>query len=132
MSNQTYPKWKEFLMQFLINNTIKCALIDTTKYTINLSTDTYLSDIPSAAIIAEGAAMASISVTLAVFNANNYVWPSVTGSQAEAIVIYQDSGVASTSRLIAYIDTMTGLPVTPNGADIECDWDTGANHIFHL
>ena len=40
--------------------------------------------------------------------------------------------MASTSQLVAYIDTATGLPVTPNGGNIQIVWDTGANKIFAL
>jgi hypothetical protein len=58
---------------------------------------------------------------------------AVTGDPCEAIVIWQDTGVESTSRLIAYIDTASsGLPVTPNGGDITIAWDSGANKIFKL
>ena len=56
----------------------------------------------------------------------------MTGVSVEALVIYQDSGVSATSRLIAYIDTATGLPVTPNGGNITVTWDNGANRIFKL
>jgi hypothetical protein len=47
-------------------------------------------------------------------------------------VIYKDTGTAATSPLIAYIDTATGLPVTPNGGDITVTWDNGSNKIFKL
>ncbi len=39
---------------------------------------------------------------------------------------------ATAQRLIAYIDTATGMPVTPNGGDITIAWDNGANKIFKL
>jgi hypothetical protein len=39
---------------------------------------------------------------------------------------------ASAQRLIAYIDTATGLPVTPNGQAIGLTFDNGANRIFKL
>ena len=32
----------------------------------------------------------------------------------------------------AYIDTATGLPITPNGGDIIVTWDNGINKIFRL
>ena len=35
-------------------------------------------------------------------------------------------------KLIAYIDTATGLDVTPNGSDITITWDSGASKIFSL
>ena len=57
---------------------------------------------------------------------------SVTGASIEAIVLYKDTGTDSTSPLIAFIDTATGLPITPNGGDIIVTWDNGANKIFKL
>ena len=62
----------------------------------------------------------------------NITFSAVTGATAGAIVIFIDSGVDTTSNLVAYIDTATGLPVTPNGGDITVTWDTGANKIFKL
>ena len=47
-------------------------------------------------------------------------------------MLYRDTGVEATSALIAYIDTATGLPITPNGGDIIVNWDNGANKIFRL
>jgi len=57
---------------------------------------------------------------------------SVTGASIEAIVLYKDTGTDSTSPLIAFIDTATGLPITPNGGDIIVTWDNGPNKIFKL
>ena len=41
-------------------------------------------------------------------------------------------GTEATSPLIAYIDTATGLPITPNGGDIIVTWDNGTNKIFRV
>ncbi|MNC44515.1 hypothetical protein D3C75_934250 [compost metagenome] len=57
---------------------------------------------------------------------------AVTGASIEAIVIYADTGTESTSPLIAFIDTATGLPITPNGGDIIVTWDNGTNKIFKV
>lgn len=61
------------------------------------------------------------------------------GAALTSILIYQASAVtgggdvaATLQRLIAYIDTATGLPVTPNGGDITVAWDNGTNKIFKL
>ena len=59
----------------------------------------------------------------------------VTGDPCEALIIYKHTGTDATSRLIAYIDTVTGpaaLSVTPNGGDITIVFDNGANKIFKL
>jgi hypothetical protein len=60
------------------------------------------------------------------------VFTAVSGDESEAIVLYKDSGAAATSPLICYIDTATGLAVTPNGADINVAWSDGASKIFAL
>ena len=58
--------------------------------------------------------------------------PQVSGSTINAIVIVKDTGTEATSPLIAYIDTATGLPITPNGGDIIVTWDNGINKIFRV
>src|SRR3990167_9617124 len=55
---------------------------------------------------------------------------AVANSVIGAIVIYADSGSPSTSRLIAWIDTATGLPASPNNGDISLVWSAGASKIL--
>ena len=47
-------------------------------------------------------------------------------------MLYKDTGVAGTSALIAYIDTITGFPLATNGSDITVQWSNGAYRIFAL
>ena len=50
-----------------------------------------------------------------------------------AIVIFYDTASDATARLIAYIDTATGLPFTPAASQtVNIAWDNGANKIFKL
>tara|TARA_R110000823_G_C15952958_1_gene502546 strand:- start:22783 stop:23190 length:408 start_codon:yes stop_codon:yes gene_type:complete len=111
---------------------IKAALLDLTDYTPNLATDQFLTDIPVGAIVATSGNLASKTVTLGVADAADVTLTAVTGDESEYILLYQDTGVGTTSRLIALIDTATGLPVTPNGGDIVIQWDNGSNKIFKL
>ncbi len=111
---------------------IKCVLVDAADYTVNLSTHDFLDDIPSGARVATSANLASKTTTAGVADAADITFSAVTGDPCEALVIYKDTGAASTSQLIAYIDTATGLPVTPNGGDVDVSWDNGANKIFKL
>jgi len=77
---------------------------------------------------------------LGVADASDVVFSAVTaGAAYPAIIIYQASAIGggadvaqSAQRLIAHIDTATGLPVTPNGQNITIAWDNGANKIFVL
>jgi len=116
----------------MLTDDIKVVLVDLADYTLAIDTHDFLDDIPAGARVATSGNMTSKTSTLGVFDAANETFSAVSGDVSEALVIYKDSGVASTSPLIAYIDSATGLPVTPNGGDITITWDAGANKIFKL
>lgn len=135
MANALYDKGREGFLAGDIDwdaNTIKVALVDTAAYTVNLTTHQYLSDIAGGAIIATSGALTTKTATAGVADADDVTVTSVTGATVEALVVYQDTGSSATSRLIAYIDTATGLPLTPNGGNVTIAWDSGANKIFKL
>jgi len=113
---------------------IKCVLVDAGDYTADLNSDQFLDDIAAGGRVATSAVFSSKSTTAGVADAADITFSSVTGDQCEALVIYQDTGTETTSRLIALLedDKVTGLPVTPNGGDITVTWDSGANKIFKL
>ncbi|AMT70000.1 hypothetical protein [Mycobacteroides immunogenum] len=137
MANALYDKAREAFATGGINwnaDTIKVVLVDTSggAYTPNLATNQYLSDIAPAARVATSNALTGKTATAGVCNAANVNFSAVSGASVEALVIYKDTGNPATSNLIALIDTATGLPVSPNGGDINIAWDTGANRIFKL
>jgi ApbE superfamily uncharacterized protein (UPF0280 family) len=82
--------------------------------------------------VATSAALTGKSSTAGVADASNTTFPAVSGPQITQFVIYQHTGTESTSRLIAYFNSATNLPITPNGGDITIQWDDGANKIFKL
>ena len=127
-----YPKAKEALLKADIDletSTIKVALIDTGVYTYSAAHDFY-DDVSG--VVGTPQTLASKTFTDGVFDAADVTFTSVSGNSVEALIIYEDTGTASTSHLIAYIDSGTGLPVTPSGGDIVITWDSGANKIFAL
>jgi hypothetical protein len=134
MANALYPKWKEQLLQFTTNNnlssgTVKVALVDTGVYTYN-SADQFYSSV-SSAVVGTPQTIGSKTFTNGVFDGADVSYTAVSGNTVEALVIYIDTGSAATSPLVAYIDTsVTGLPVTPNGGDINIAWN--ASGIFAL
>lgn len=135
MANALYDAGRQAFLDGDISwrdDNIKAILIDVADYTVNLSTHNALDDVPGAARVSISPNFTTKTSTAGVADADNVTWSSVTGDPCEAIVIYKDSGVESTSLLIAYIDTATGLPVTPSGGDIVISWDNGANKIFKL
>lgn len=135
MANALYDKGREGFLDGSIDwdtDTIKCVLLDGADYTPDLAVHDNLDDVPSAARVGTPQTLAGKTKTNGVADANNITFPAVVGDPCEYILIYKDTGVESTSRLIALIDTASGLPVTPNGGDITVTWDDGANKIFKL
>lgn len=135
MANALFDKARERFLTGQFNwstDTIKAVLVDTGTYTTNLSAHEFLSDISSGARVATSGAFTGKAVVGGAADAADVTFSSVTGASIEAIVIYKDTGTDGTSPLIAYIDTATGLPITPNGGDIIVTWDNGANKIFKL
>lgn len=119
-----------------IADDIKCVLIDGASYTPNFSTDQFLSDIPAPARIATSGNLTGKTIALGVADADD-ITIAVAAAQPsiEAVVIYKDTGVPATSKLILYDDTAAlGLPFTPapGGANVTIVWDSGANKIFTL
>jgi ApbE superfamily uncharacterized protein (UPF0280 family) len=82
--------------------------------------------------VATSAALTGKTSTAGVADAADITFTAVTGSAVTQFVIYRHTGTESTSNLIAYFDTATNLPITPNGGDITIQWDSGANKIFKL
>lgn len=135
MANALYNKGREGFATGAVNWTsddIRVILIDVQDYTVNLATHDFLDDVIAAARVAVSASLTGKTATDGICDAADVTFTAVTGDQSEALIIYKHTGVESTSRLIAYIDTATGLPVTPNGGNITVTWDNGTNKIFKL
>ncbi|MBX9914087.1 MAG: hypothetical protein K2Y25_09320 [Pseudomonadaceae bacterium] len=135
MANTLYDKARQRYLegQFnMLSDTIKVILVDTAAYTPNFTAHEFLSDISGSARITTPVTMTSKATAGGAFDAADVTFTSVSGASIETIVIYKDTGTEATSPLIAYIDTATGLPITPNGGDIIVTWDNGANKIFKV
>tara|TARA_R110000851_G_scaffold24739_1_gene71367 strand:- start:167 stop:565 length:399 start_codon:yes stop_codon:yes gene_type:complete len=125
MANALYPKAKEGFLGGDIDmevDNIVSILVDTASYTYNPS-HVFLSEIPVGDRVATSNNLSSKSILNGVFNSDDILYLAVTGDISEALVLVQDSGDANTSRLVAYIDTATGLPVTPDGTNIHVTVD---------
>jgi hypothetical protein len=114
------------------SHTIKAVLLDTADYTLNRTTHEFLSDIPAAARVATTTLSGCSVSDDGVLDANDATFTAVSGDQSEALAIYRDTGVEGTSPLLLYIDSATGLPFTPSGADESVAWDNGSNKIARL
>lgn len=131
MANVLYPKYKEACLNGtapnLSSDTIKAVLVDTGTYTYSAAHQ-YLSSLTGT--VGTAITLGTKTVTNGVFDAADGTFTSVSGNTAEALVLYKDTGVAGTSQLIAYIDTATGLALTPNGNNVDVTWN--ASGIFAL
>lgn len=135
MANALYDNGRQGFLAGDIDwdaDNIKLHLVDAADYTKDLANHDFLDDVPAGARVATSGNLTSKTVAAGVADAADVTLSAVSGDPSEQIVINADSGVESTSRLIANIDTATGLPVTPNGGDITVQFDSGANKIFKL
>ena len=123
MANAFYTPFKPSLLnkqQDLDTDDVRVLLIDGADYTPNLTTDDFLDDIPSGARVAVSGALGSPTIALGVFDTADVVLSLVTGDPSEYLGMYNHgmSGADTGRGLICLYDTMTGLPITPNGANI--------------
>lgn len=114
-------------------DTIKAVLIDHSADTPAPTTDDFYNDISAGLIGALSSAFTNKTigtVAAGVFDADNLTFSAVSGNSVESVNILKDTGSGATSDLIAYFDTATGLPVTPNGGDILVTWAAGGIFTF--
>lgn len=135
MANTLYDLGRKRFLEANINwltDTIKVVLVDTGSYTANFTSHEFFADVSVGARVTTSVTLVGKDTTGGAADASDVTFTSVSGPSIEAIIIYKDTGTEATSPLIAYIDTATGLPITPNGGDIIVTWDNGPNKIFKL
>ena len=136
MANFIYGKAKQSLLngEFNISSDSLKVLLVTESYVPNQNTDQFVSNISSSYIKQRTSSLTNVTNILGVIDADNIFVSNYTGSAFKALVIYKDSGTDSTSRLLAYIDTATGIPFLGINAttDITINWSSGSNKIISL
>lgn len=136
MANVLYDSARQLFLQADIDwlvDTIKVVLLKTggSDYVYSSAHD-YFNDVPVGARIAT-ATLASKTSTSGVADCADPTFSAVgAGSTVGAIMVYKDTGVESTSPVMLYIDTATGLPLATNGGDITLIVDNGSNKLFKL
>lgn len=125
MANAIYPLFKQALLNKehdLNTDEIHALLVDGADYSYSAAHD-YVDDVAAGARVSSFGPLLSPTITTGAFDAADFAFSSVTGDQAEIIILYNHgmSGADTGRGLIAYYDTgITGMPVTPNGGDINC------------
>lgn len=126
-----YPGFLQTLLSpgvNLVTADVRAQLIDTADE-VYLATDNFLSDITAAGLVGSAVALANKTVTNGVFDADDTTIPAVSGDSVEAVLLYINTGVNTTSRLIGFFD---GVALTPNGSGVLIQWPSVASRIFAL
>lgn len=110
----------------------RVILVDHGTDTPSVSADDFLDDITGGAIVATSGALQSPTSADGIADADDITISAVSGATVESLNFYQHTGTASTSLLVLYVDTATGLVYTPNGSDVNLLFDSGTNRIFKL
>lgn len=116
----------------MINDPIECALLCDGSYSVDITADEFLSEIPVDEIVSKTLITGKTISGRRSFDADDLVFPSVSGQTVTQLVIVKSTGIADSSPLIAYYDDVAGLPLTPNGGDIIVTWSDGPERIFKL
>lgn len=133
MANRWFPKGKGHFAAGDIDwdsDTIKLYVV-TAGYTPDFTNDEFLDDV-GANVVAFSSALTGKSSVNGILNADSPVLAGVSGSTITQVIVAKSTGTDSTSTLLLYWDTGTGLPLTPNGGDITASFDTGANKVAVL
>lgn len=133
MANALFDFGRQGILDRTIDMTgdVRCMLVKSS-YVQDLALHDFVADIATDDN-GRSAALASKTYTAGVFDAADTTLIATAATACEALVLFQHTGVDATARLIAYIDTATGLPFTPAaGQAVSIAWDNGANRIFRL
>lgn len=132
MANKFYPKGAEKVLKGAIKfdaDTIAVGLVPNA-YTFS-DTHEFLSSLGT--LVGTPQVLGNTSVTGGVFDADDPVFGAIApGSTIKALAIFKDTGNASTSPLLCYLDEVTGFPFPTNGGEVAIPWSDGPAKILSL
>lgn len=119
---------------FNFDTDIYNVALTTSSYTPNITTHTYLSDITDELPATGGYTTGGLTLTgvnwtadtvamTIALGADPSVWNPATFTGARYAVVYQNTSVAATSRLLCYVDF--GADQSPSGVAFTIDWSAG-------
>lgn len=135
MANEMYPLSRQAFgdgdLDF-VGQDWRAALLDDT-YTYDPNHEFY-DDLVG--VLADSGNLTGKSNVLGVMDADDVTFTSVTaGDDVERIVVYQWTGVAATSRVVIFYDTLASAAMinTPtDGGDIIVRWSNGSTKMFRI
>lgn len=115
-----------------LTDNIGALLIDA-GYAASQAHDQFVSDIPSQAIIVRSARMTSMAIVKGVCQGLIPEFSSLLASQqVVSLVLYQNTGLDTTSQLIYYSDDGLGFPFLPQGLNYFITYDQANGGWFQL
>lgn len=127
--NIIIPAWKEAIAQGLPNSALtgdlRVLLFDASLYTF-FDFHTYLSDMGNCANLVNSGSLAGKTYAggLLTASANTVIAAPTVGTTFSAMALFINTGVATTSRLVAILDaSISGLPTTSLGSAITVVWN---------
>lgn len=136
MANARFAKFVENSAKQNINyltDTITVALMNgAAPDPASLSIESLQDLIDAGSSVVATETLASKTLNGADYGGADTVFTSVTGSVVNYAVMYKDTGTPATSLLFILIDTAAQLPITPNGRDIELQYQEGPGKIVSL
>jgi hypothetical protein len=134
MANQLAPSFKKLALDGdidLLVDDIRVVATDS-GYTFSAAHN-FLDDVPSGNRNGVSASLTGKDTTDGVFDAEDTTITAANTDQITGLWIYKHTGVDSTSPLICWIDTATGLPFTPAASQVmNVLWSNGADKIFEI
>lgn len=117
----------------LINDEITAVLINKASYPdVNFVSDQFQSIVPDEAQISE-ILLTGNTLDVNTFRADSATFPNVSGAlDIDAVLIYKDTNMVSTSGLIAFLDVAPEFPITPDGTDITINFSLLDDGIFQI
>lgn len=116
--------------------TIKAAIVRKGTYAPNFDDDEYVSDVTdggATVVTDEAVTLSSKTVDAGALDAADLSFTAFpAGEECDALLVYEDTGTASTSRLLFFFDDVPGVPFTPDGTDVAFAWNNGVNKIARV
>lgn len=132
MANKFYPKGAEKFGRAQIhweNDSLKVGIVSD-GYTFSTAHE-FLNEV--GALVGTAQTLAGKTFAGGVFDADDITFGAVApGAVGKALIIFKDTGAASTSPLLCYLDEVTGFPFLTNGGDVSIPWSDGPAKIFSL
>lgn len=127
-TSQLFPKGAGHLLGVSTQINLSSDNIKILFYSGSITTTwEFVSDLTGASIVARSGNLASKTLTNGVFDAADITVTSVSGSAFTHVILYKDTGVDSSSPLIAVFDISS---FTPTGGDISVIWN--ASGLFSI